>query len=179
MSGRPLLQGAAAALVDGHDQRPHVFRSRRGSDWIIQSEGAPVLVCGAGARFGSGAATQCGLGAGLGILQGDGLQRSAHISDCCGGHRQCGHAQAHQHDGQIRISRSLSADAHWLAGGSTGIAELLHQAQHGRVPGVLVAGNRAEHAVGNGDELELVVEGDEADRVADELAALLESDLDA
>lgn len=34
-------------------------------------------------------------------------------------------------------------------------------------------------AVGNGDELELVVEGDEADRVADELAALLESDLDA
>ena len=34
-------------------------------------------------------------------------------------------------------------------------------------------------AVGNGDALELVVEGDEADRVADELAALLESDLDA
>ena len=34
-------------------------------------------------------------------------------------------------------------------------------------------------AVSNGDALELVVEGDEADRVADELATLLESDLDA
>lgn len=34
-------------------------------------------------------------------------------------------------------------------------------------------------AVGSGEALELVVEGAEADRVADELAALLTSDLDA
>ena len=34
-------------------------------------------------------------------------------------------------------------------------------------------------AVSNGDALEVVVEGDDAERVADELATLLESDLDA
>ena len=34
-------------------------------------------------------------------------------------------------------------------------------------------------AVSHGDSLELVVEGDDAERVADELAALLTSDLDA
>ena len=34
-------------------------------------------------------------------------------------------------------------------------------------------------AVGHGEQLELVVSGDNADSVADELAALLESDLDA
>ena len=34
-------------------------------------------------------------------------------------------------------------------------------------------------AAGHGESIELVVEGDEAERVADELAALLESDLDA
>ncbi|MGV1033921.1 MAG: HPr family phosphocarrier protein [Microbacteriaceae bacterium] len=34
-------------------------------------------------------------------------------------------------------------------------------------------------AVGHGQELALLVDGDDADRVADELAALLESDLDA
>ncbi|HLP23539.1 MAG TPA: HPr family phosphocarrier protein [Microbacteriaceae bacterium] len=34
-------------------------------------------------------------------------------------------------------------------------------------------------AVSHGDSLELVVEGDDAERVADELAAVLASDLDA
>ena len=87
-------------------------------------------------------------------------ERCAHVGEGGRRHRQARRAEADEHDGQQRVGGGLAADADGLAERAPGVADLADQAQHGGVPRVLEAGDRAEQAVGGQRVLGEVVRAD-------------------
>src|SRR5690606_34976286 len=99
--------------------------------WVVEGS---VLGCRLRGRTGASGVVrlQRGSGDASGIVEAVLRDGAAHVGEGGRSHRQARRAEADEHHRQQRVGCGFAADADGLAGAGAGVADLAHEAQHGR-----------------------------------------------